>query len=90
MESSAPEQFSVPPPPIFVQGGSADAVSKPSILSLDDIFDEFLFSNDKPQVRSSGNNDKKGENSENDTHDLRPPLSIVQPLGGEVRQACEG
>lgn len=72
MESAAQEQqqLSLPPPPIFVQGGSADAISKPSILSLDDIFDEFLFSSDKPQVRSSGNIEKKGvESGENNYKD---------------------
>ena len=61
MEASPQEKFSVTAPPVF---GSVQTLgegpSKNSILSLDDIFDEFVFSNDRPQVRSSGQTDKKG------------------------------
>lgn len=72
MERPLSEQFTVPPPPIFgiSQAGVGEAISKPPVLSLDDIFDEFLFANDRPQVSSSGHIVKKGvENCENNYKD---------------------
>lgn len=61
MENTATtDQLFPPQPPVFAgaAGGAVDV--KPSILSLDDIFDEYLFSSDRPQVRSSGHTEKKG------------------------------
>lgn len=72
MENPSPGQFIIPPPPIFgiSQAGAGEAISKPAVLSLDDIFDDFLFSSDRPQVSSSGHTDKKGvENCETNYKD---------------------
>lgn len=62
MEASPEEKFSVTAPPAFgIVQTPVEGPSKSSILSLDDIFDEFVFSsNNRPQVRSSGQTDKKG------------------------------
>jgi hypothetical protein len=37
----------LPPPPIFGVMGSDDAIGRPGIISLVDIFDEFLFAGDR-------------------------------------------
>lgn len=71
MESLPHGKFTAPPLPIF---GTVQAEGglplKPAILSLDDIFDDFLFSNNRPQVLSSGHTNKKvAEMCENNYRD---------------------
>ena len=72
MDNLQRDQLMVTAPPmrpVQVQA-PGNAPSKPGILSLDDIFDEFIFTNDKPQARSSGQTDKKPiESSETNCKD---------------------
>lgn len=71
MENLQQDQLIMTPPPAIKTVQAAGILpSKPSILSLDDIFDEFIFTNDRPQFRSSGHTDKKPiENCENNCKD---------------------
>lgn len=67
MENTSSADHPFPPQPPVLAGTEGAVDVKPSVLSLDDIFDEYLFSSDRPQVRSSGHTEKKVglESSEN-------------------------
>jgi len=67
--SSVPGSRSLPPPPIFsVLGGDENKIGKNGIISLVDIFDEFLFAPDRA-LASSGN---AAENSKSITAKNQP------------------
>ena len=53
MSSSGGTSLDLPPPPIFGVAAAEKGTTKSGgILSLDDIFDEFLFSGERPHSRA--------------------------------------
>jgi len=52
MDTNSAHQMSLPPPPIFGIAGGEERAGKNGIIFLDDIFDEFLFSNERQLGRS--------------------------------------
>ena len=69
-QPNAPNSSQLPPAPIFGVMGNEQKIGKTGIISLVDIFDEFLFSNDKntAQPQRQGEPDKSagGALSHND------------------------
>mmetsp|Transcript_29835 Transcript_29835/g.40990 ORF Transcript_29835/g.40990 Transcript_29835/m.40990 type:complete len:371 (-) Transcript_29835:129-1241(-) len=70
--SSMPGSRSLPPPPIFsVLGGDESKIGKNGIISLVDIFDEFLFAPDRALATSANSaaENSKSSNSKNQQQD---------------------
>lgn len=66
---SSPAQ--IPPPPIFGHLGKEEKIGRNGIISLVDIFDEFLFSGDRNSnsVVQNKSNDRKDSNKSKQDND---------------------